>query len=125
MGYSSIATILATAKFPIECYSNNLDIRRRCFDSCTVETCTLNASYWGYIPSFLANVLFLSLFGLSTLVFTIQTFLSKRYLLFSISMISGGIIEVIGYAARIKARNALWTEVYYPPNEVKWYQDIF
>ena len=107
---------ITSASFPSECYSVNLDTRRKCLDSCTVATCPLAQSYWGYVPSFIPNILFLVLFGLSTLAFTLQIFLSKRYLLFSIVMISGGILDVIGYAARIWARNHLWTEVCESPN---------
>ena len=107
---------ITSTSFPPECYSVNVDTRRKCLDACTVATCPLAQSYWGYNPSFIANVLFLVLFGFSTLAFTLQTFLSKRYLLFSLAMISGGILDVIGYAARIWARNHLWTEVCESPN---------
>jgi hypothetical protein len=51
------------------------------------------------------------LFGISTTAFILQILLSKRYFGFSIMMISGGILEVLGYAGRLWARDYMWTEV--------------
>lgn len=68
---------------------------------CTKQTCPLEESYWGYLPSRAANGLFIALFGLSLMLFIIQSMLSRRFLGFTIAMVSGCILEVLGYAGRL------------------------
>ncbi|KAF2729808.1 RTA1-domain-containing protein [Polyplosphaeria fusca] len=77
-------------------YNDNKNFR----DSCTLETCPLSLSYWGYRPSLPANALFLALFALSTLLFIGQGALSRRFVGFTIAMVSGCALEVIGYVGR-------------------------
>jgi hypothetical protein len=98
-------------QLPPACYSKDLEVRRQCLDSCTLETCSISSSYWGYQPSIIANAVFIGLFSFSLLAFLVQALLSRRYLGFSIAMICGGVLEVLGYAGRIWAHKALWTEV--------------
>lgn len=75
--------------------------RKNWRDQCTLETCPLRLSYWGYRPSLAANILFTAIFGLSTLLFLGQAVLSKRFTGFSIAMICGCALEVIGYIGRV------------------------
>ena len=70
-------------------------------DHCTLETCPLSLSYWAYRPSLAANSLFLAIFGLSTSLFLVQAILSKRFLGFTIAMVSGCALEVTGYVGRV------------------------
>ncbi|KAF2265332.1 RTA1-domain-containing protein [Lojkania enalia] len=79
-------------------------------DQCTLATCPLELSYWGYIPSMPANVLFLALFALSTLLYLGQGILSKRFLGFSIAMVCGCALEVIGYAGRVLSHDNPFAE---------------
>ncbi|KAF2179418.1 putative sphingoid long-chain base transporter RSB1 [Zopfia rhizophila CBS 207.26] len=78
-------------------YQSKKDFRAQC----TLETCPLKLSYWGYRPSLAANAFFLALFGLSTLLFIGQGVLSKRFLGFTIAMVCGCALEVIGYVGRV------------------------
>ncbi|KAF2469265.1 putative RTA1 domain protein [Lindgomyces ingoldianus] len=75
--------------------------RKNFRNSCTLETCPLSLSYWGYIPSLPANALFLALFALSTVLFIGQGVLSRRFVGFTIAMVCGCALEVIGYVGRI------------------------
>jgi len=83
--------------------------RKHCREQCTLDTCPLDLSYWDYRPSLAANSLFLAIFGLSLLLFIIQGAWSRKFLGFTIAMVSGCILEVLGYAGRI------WS--YYDPFE--------
>lgn len=80
-------------------------------DHCTYDTCPLDASYWGYRPSLGANLAFLILFGISTLGYVAQGFLNKAWLGFTIAMVCGCVLEVIGYVGRVLAYNDGFTEV--------------
>ncbi|PSN60079.1 RTA1-domain-containing protein [Corynespora cassiicola Philippines] len=77
------------------------DERKNFRDQCTLDTCPLDLSYWGYRPSLAANALFCALFGLSTLLFLGQGVLSKRFLGFTIAMVCGCALEVVGYVGRV------------------------
>ncbi|KAB2580334.1 Sphingoid long-chain base transporter RSB1 [Lasiodiplodia theobromae] len=70
-------------------------------DHCTLDTCPLSLSYWAYRPSLVANGIFLGIFALSLLLFLCQGILSKRFLGFTIAMVSGNILEVLGYVGRV------------------------
>ncbi|KAF2104502.1 parasitic phase-specific protein PSP-1 [Rhizodiscina lignyota] len=81
--------------------AHGYDARKNCREQCTLDTCPLSLSYWAYRPSLGANSAFLAIFGLSLGVFFCQGILSKRFLGFTIAMVSGCILEVIGYVGRI------------------------
>jgi hypothetical protein len=72
-------------------------------DQCTLDTCPLSLSYWGYRPSLAANAFFLALFALSTLLFIGQAVFSRRFVGFSIAMICGCALEVVGYVGRVQS----------------------
>lgn len=103
--------MVTAANAPTGCFSSNIDERKACRAACTLATCPINWSYWSYLPSLPANSLFIALFSISLVVYVLEAFLTKRFLGFSIAMISGSILEVLGYAGRI------WS-YYQPFNEV-------
>ena len=70
-------------------------------DHCTLDTCPITDGYFYYRPSLAANAVLLALFSLSLLGFLLQVGLSRRFIGFTIAMVSGCILEVIGYAGRI------------------------
>jgi hypothetical protein len=78
---------------------------------CTFDTCPLSASYWGYRPSLGANLAFLILFGISTLCYIGQGFFNKAWFGFTIAMVCGCVLEVIGYVGRVLAHDDGFTEV--------------
>jgi hypothetical protein len=103
--------MVTAANVPKACLSSDTAERRACRAACTLAICPLNWSYWAYLPSLPANSLFIALFSISLTVYVLEAFLTKRFLGFSIAMISGSTLEVLGYAGRI------WS-YYQPFNEV-------
>ena len=87
-------------------YSDAHDLRAHC----TKETCPLSLSYWAYLPSLAANGTFLALFSLSCIAFIVQSILSRRFLGFSIAMVSGSILEILGYVGRIMSYSNPFSE---------------
>ena len=69
--------------------------------ACTLQTCPLSSSYYAYRPSLPANSVFLTLFSVSLACFVLQAALSRRFVGFSLAMISGCVLEVLGYVGRI------------------------
>ncbi|KAI4138328.1 MAG: hypothetical protein L6R39_006845 [Caloplaca ligustica] len=67
-------------------------------------------------PSLAANSTFLALFSLSLCAFLVQVHLSKRLIGFTIAMVSGYILEVLGYIGRIMSYHDPFNEVYTNPN---------
>lgn len=79
--------------------------------ACTLQTCPLSSSYYAYLPSHPANALFLALFSLSLCSFLLQAVLSRRFIGFSIAMICGCILEVLGYVGRIMSHHDPFSQV--------------
>lgn len=96
---------------PPECYSHIRNVRMSCLASCNLDLCPLNTSYWDYLPSLAANGLFTALFSISLLAFSVQAVIYRKYLGFSIAMISGSILEILGYAGRVWAHEDPFSEV--------------
>ncbi|KAF2231810.1 RTA1-domain-containing protein [Viridothelium virens] len=92
---------MASAMMHLFLRDNNQDYR----DQCTLQTCPLDLSYWAYLPSLAANSLFLALFSLSLALYLIQALLSRRFLGFTIAMLSGCALEVLGYIGRLMSRH--------------------
>lgn len=68
---------------------------------CTLQTCPLSDSNWGYRPSLAANGLLIGLFGLSGIAFLVQLLLSRRFFGFGIAFIIGCAMELAGYIGRV------------------------
>lgn len=81
--------------------------------ACTLKTCPIKSSYFAYRPSLPANAIFLALFSLSLCGFILQAALSRRFIGFTVAMVSGCALEVLGYIGRIMS----W---YNPFNQVRW-----
>jgi hypothetical protein len=96
---------------PPDCLSENFTLRFNCRIHCTVDTCPLDWSYWAYRPSLPANALLIALFVLSLLAYTGQAIVTRRFVGFSISMICGSVLEVLGYGGRIWAYKEPFQEV--------------
>ncbi|KAF6239589.1 hypothetical protein HO173_002134 [Letharia columbiana] len=69
--------------------------------ACTLKTCPIKESYYAYRPSLSTNAAFLALFSFSLCCFILQAALSRRFVGFTIAMVSGCILEVLGYTGRI------------------------
>lgn len=80
-------------------------------DHCTVEICPIDSSNYNYLPSLAANGIFIALFCVSLVCYLGQGLLSKRFIGFTVAMVCGGILEVLGYAGRIMSHNNPWSQV--------------
>lgn len=78
--------------------------------SCTVETCDINSSYYYYRVSIAANATFITLFSISLIAFVLTYAFTRRAFAFSVALISGVILEVIGYAGRIASWENQWEQ---------------
>jgi hypothetical protein len=80
--------------------------------NCTTPSlvCPVESSYYYYRIDLGANVAFAALFGLSVLGFLIAFITTRRALAFSVAMLSGTILEVIGYAGRLISWKNQWSE---------------
>lgn len=103
--------VLPEYQAPAACFSTDFNIRKACRLACTLDTCGLKLSYWAYVPSLPPNALFTALFTLSLLLFVGQAVYSKRFLGFTIAMVCGSILEIIGYIGRVMAHNDPFSEV--------------
>ncbi len=80
-------------------------------DSCSVEKCPLTSSFFEYRPSLAANGLFIALFSLSLVGYLGQALISRSFLGFTICMIGGCILEVLGYIGRVMSYYNPWNQV--------------
>jgi hypothetical protein len=85
---------------------------REQYINCTTPSlvCPLESSYYFYRISLASNIVFAALFGISLLAFLISFITTRRALAFSVAMISGTILEVIGYAGRIMSWQNQWSQ---------------
>lgn len=88
---------------PQACFDEDPFIRQGCRDACTFQTCQPSLSYWSYLPSYAANGLFLALFALSLIAFMVTNVRKGVFIGFSVSMILGNVLEILGYTGRILA----------------------
>ncbi|KAH8659929.1 RTA1 like protein-domain-containing protein [Xylariales sp. PMI_506] len=77
-------------------------------DSCTISTCPISESLYGYRPSIAANSIFLAIAACSLLWCLAVLIKTRRWIAFSISVIIGCILEIIGYLQRVKGYNDPW-----------------
>lgn len=80
--------------------------------NCTTPSlvCPIDSSYYYYRLSLASNVVFITLFGISVLAFLITFITTRRALAFSVAMLSGTILEVIGYGGRIMSWQNQWSQ---------------
>jgi hypothetical protein len=96
---------------PAACYSNDFNTRKNCRQACTLETCPMSLSYWAYLPSLAANGTFTALFSLSLALYVVQAVYSRRFIGFSVAMLCGSVLEVIGYVGRLMSYRDPFSEV--------------
>jgi hypothetical protein len=96
---------------PAACYSTDFNIRKACRQACTLTTCPMNLSYWAYLPSLPANGIFTALFSLSLALYLLQAVYSRRFLAFSVAMLCGSVLEVIGYIGRLMSHSNPFSQV--------------
>jgi len=77
---------------------------------CTLSTCPIETSYYFYRVSLGANITFIVLFGLSFLGYVFTYAFTRRATAFTVAMVIGVILEVIGYAGRIMSWQNQWEE---------------
>ncbi|TVY23782.1 Sphingoid long-chain base transporter [Lachnellula hyalina] len=80
------------------------------FAACTLDTCPISSSYYFYRVSLAANATFLALFAISFIGFAVTFALTRRALAFTVAMLIGVILEVIGYVGRIESNKNQWQE---------------
>jgi hypothetical protein len=70
-------------------------------EQCTLKTCNLDEAQVHYIPTLAGNIIFLAIFGILLIVHIVQ---GIRYRTWGIlvGMISGLLLEVIGYIGRVQ-----------------------
>ncbi|KAI8932440.1 hypothetical protein NX059_010626 [Plenodomus lindquistii] len=82
----------------INMYFERGESRRR-FTTCgldrTFALCGIKDSFWGYRPSYSANLAFAILFAISMIAFLAQGFLSKRWWGFTFAMVFGCALELL------------------------------
>lgn len=69
-------------------------------DDCTLQTCPLSAAYIQYQPNMAGNIFYLALFAI-ILIGQIGTGIVFRSWSFTVPMVAGLILEIIGYLGRI------------------------
>lgn len=77
---------------------------------CTIDTCSIDSSYYFYRVSLSANVAFLVLFSISLIGFVATYAFTRRAFAFTFAMTSGVILEVIGYVGRIQSHQNQWKQ---------------
>lgn len=77
----------------------------------TFERCGFQGSDWNYRPTRSTNLAFAVLFCLSMVAFLGQGIVYRQRWGFTIAMVTGCALEVIGYIARAQAHHYLWSEV--------------
>ena len=70
-------------------------------DQCTLDTCPIDDSYYDYRPLLAANATFLAFFSLALLCFLLQGFRSRQFLGFTVAVVCGCLLEILGYIGRL------------------------
>lgn len=69
--------------------------------TCTLETCDVSESWYGYRPSLVANAVIMALSALSLMAYAVQGILSRRrFTRFTTVMTIGALGETLGYLGR-------------------------
>ena len=90
----------------------HLLVARRLNKSCTEfsSVCTVENSYYYYRVDEAANLVFAVLFGISLIGYLIAFGLTRRAFGFTVAMVCGTILEILGYAGRVWSWKNPWTE---------------
>lgn len=80
------------------------------YSNCTVSTCRIDTSYYFYRINFGVNTAFLTLFSISLLGFLIAFAVTRRATAFTVAMVAGVALEVVGYVGRIQSWENQWSQ---------------
>lgn len=89
--------------------SSFLEARAKNSD-CTIDTCDVNKSYYYYRIDLAANASFMALFIISMLGFLGVFAMTRRASGFTLAMVCGVALEIVGYAGRIMSWKNQWGE---------------
>jgi hypothetical protein len=78
------------------------------FATCTIETCELSTSPYGYRPSIAANSIFLGVASICLANCVAGTVRSRRGGAFGVVMALACVLEMFGYADRLVGRRSPW-----------------
>lgn len=78
--------------------------------NCTIETCDITSSYYYYRVSLGANATFIALFSISLIGYLATYAFTRRATAFTVAMLSGVILEVLGYAGRLMSWHNQWDD---------------
>jgi hypothetical protein len=95
----------------LRCLRGDFEQRRACRASCTVDTCPLVLSYWGYRPHIPTNAAFVAIFVIYLIMVLVPGIWTRRFKKYTAMMFVGSSMEIIGYVARIYAYNYPFSDV--------------
>jgi len=87
----------------LRCLKGTFDERKACRAACTVDTCPLVLSYWGYRPNIPVNAAFAAIFVIFMTIVLVQGVWTRKFKKYTAMMFIGTVMEIIGYVARIYA----------------------
>jgi hypothetical protein len=75
---------------------------------CTVETCDPVQSWYGYQPNLGINVFFVAAYGIAASYCFIIAVWKRTWLTYTIAILVGSSLELVGYVARVLGHNDPW-----------------
>jgi hypothetical protein len=95
----------------LRCLKGTFEERKACRAACTVDTCPLVLSYWGYRPNIPINAAFAAIFVILMTIVLVQGVWTRRFKKYTAMMFIGTVMETIGYVARIYAYSYPFSDV--------------
>jgi hypothetical protein len=95
----------------LRCLRGDFEERKACRAACTVDTCPLVLSYWGYRPNIPINAAFAAIFIILMTIVLVQGVWTRRFKKYTAMMFIGTAMEVLGYVARIYAYSYPFSDV--------------
>jgi hypothetical protein len=75
---------------------------------CTPETCDVSTSWYGYQPNLGINVFFVAVYSIIAIYCLVLSVWKRTWLSYTIAILIGSLLELIGYASRIKGHSDPW-----------------
>jgi len=95
----------------LRCLQGDFEQRKACRAACTVDTCPLVLSYWGYRPNIPVNAAFAAIFAVYVAIVLVQGVWKRRFKKYTAMMFIGSTMQVIGFIARIYAYSYPFSDV--------------
>lgn len=70
-------------------------VEKKDWSSCTLETCPISTSVYGYLPSTPVSIMFIALFGVSFIIHLVQGIRAKSWT-FLVALGVGSLFESVG-----------------------------